>query len=311
MQYHIIGDIHGHADKLEELLRRLGYRLRDGVYVHDDAKAVFLGDFIDRGPQQRRVVDIVRPMVESGGALAVMGNHEFNAIAYHTCHPATKTPLRPHTEKNTAQHRAFLEEYGADRAGLREVIEWFMRLPLYLEVKDEGGHVLFRAVHACWHPPAIERMPQFLDESLVVRASTEGAQAYEDVEVLLKGPEISLPEGYGFNDKSGVRRTAIRVRWWETCAGANYQDIALLPDGEESKLPDMPVDGRGACFGYGGHEPPVFFGHYWLRGEPAPIASNLACLDYSAGAGGPLAAYCWRGDDGGRLREECFVTAGG
>ena len=33
--------------------------------------------------------------------------------------------------------------------------------------------------------------------------------------------------------------------------------------------------------GYGRNEPPVFFGHYWLTGRPAPIASNLACLNYS------------------------------
>ncbi|MEN8214746.1 MAG: metallophosphoesterase, partial [Pseudomonadota bacterium] len=59
-RYHIIGDIHGHADKLEELLLHLGYQNSSGVYRHADAKAVFLGDFIDRGSQHRRVIGIVR-----------------------------------------------------------------------------------------------------------------------------------------------------------------------------------------------------------------------------------------------------------
>ena len=85
--YHIIGDIHGHADKLEELLVHLSYENSSGVYQHPNAKVVFLGDFIDRGRKHQRVIEIVRDMVDQGHALAVMGNHEFNAIYYHTLHP--------------------------------------------------------------------------------------------------------------------------------------------------------------------------------------------------------------------------------
>src|SRR5262249_58643637 len=75
---------HGHADELVQLLRTLGYERAGGVYGHTDRRLIFLGDFIDRGPQIRRVLEIVRPMVEAGHALAVMGNHELNALAYHT-----------------------------------------------------------------------------------------------------------------------------------------------------------------------------------------------------------------------------------
>ena len=84
MGYDIIGDIHGHARTLEALLETLGYSLVDGAYRHPTRKVVFLGDFIDRGPSQRGVIRIVRPMIDGGHALAVMGNHEFNAIAYAT-----------------------------------------------------------------------------------------------------------------------------------------------------------------------------------------------------------------------------------
>ena len=47
-------------------------------------RAVFVGDLIDRGPAQLRILDIVKLMVDSGSAQVVMGNHEFNAIAYAT-----------------------------------------------------------------------------------------------------------------------------------------------------------------------------------------------------------------------------------
>jgi len=45
---------------------------------------VFVGDLIDRGIQQRDSVRIARSMVEAGAAQIVLGNHEFNAVAYST-----------------------------------------------------------------------------------------------------------------------------------------------------------------------------------------------------------------------------------
>src|SRR4051794_116693 len=85
--YDLIGDIHGHADELEQLLEGLGYHRHAGVYRHPERKVIFLGDFIDRGPKIRQVLEIVRPMLEEGHALAVMGNHELNALAFHTEDP--------------------------------------------------------------------------------------------------------------------------------------------------------------------------------------------------------------------------------
>jgi hypothetical protein len=48
--YDLIGDIHGHADALRRLLATLGYTRHQGGYRHSDRRAIFLGDFIDRGP---------------------------------------------------------------------------------------------------------------------------------------------------------------------------------------------------------------------------------------------------------------------
>ena len=88
MNYDIIGDIHGHADALKALLSDLGYAERERVWRHPDRQAVFLGDFIDRGPKQVETVGIVRRMVDAGAAQAVMGNHELNAIAWFTKDPS-------------------------------------------------------------------------------------------------------------------------------------------------------------------------------------------------------------------------------
>ena len=80
--YDVIGDIQGHFDKLIGLLSRMGYSEVGGVWRHPERTAVFVGDLIDRGPRQVGVVDLVRGMVEAGAAHCVMGNHEFNALAY-------------------------------------------------------------------------------------------------------------------------------------------------------------------------------------------------------------------------------------
>jgi len=107
--YDIIGDIHGQAGELEELLTKLGYGCIGGVYRHDTRQVIFLGDFIDRGPHQRRVLNLVRAMVADGTALAVMGNHEFNAIAFYTP-DGSGGHLRPRNEKNVHQHRVSTAE---------------------------------------------------------------------------------------------------------------------------------------------------------------------------------------------------------
>lgn len=123
--FDIIGDIHGHASALERLLIKLGYELRADGWQQAGRKVIFLGDFIDRGPEQAKTIEIARQMVENDHALAVMGNHEFNAIALTT--EDTSKPgefLRPHTQNNLRQHQAFLNEIRSGSHAHRKTIDW-------------------------------------------------------------------------------------------------------------------------------------------------------------------------------------------
>jgi serine/threonine protein phosphatase 1 len=63
-----IGDIHGRLDKLEELLARLPLREED--------RLVFLGDYVDRGPDSRGVIDRLIRVAEERNAVFLLGNHE-------------------------------------------------------------------------------------------------------------------------------------------------------------------------------------------------------------------------------------------
>jgi hypothetical protein len=308
MNYDIIGDIHGHADALQHLLRDLGYRETRGAWRHPDRQAIFVGDFIDRGPQQLATVDLVRRMIDSGTGRAVMGNHEFNAIAFYLPDPqAPGEYLRKHSSpkygsKNREQHKAFLNEAeGTPRH--KEVIDWFLTLPVFLDLPE------LRVVHACWHAAYLDYLKPHLTldgcltEAIMVPASREPDDEterdtleptiFKAVETLLKGIEVNLPAGKGFNDKDGHPRKRVRVRWWEDAA-SGFRDLAMLPDAERKALPDDPVPDY-ARIGYDGKRP-VFVGHYWLTGAPALLSETVACVDYSVAKGGRLVAYRWDGE---------------
>ena len=148
--YDLIGDIHGHAEELEQMLLKLGYIKTGGVYQHPNRQVIFLGDFIDRGPQIKEVLELVRPMVEKGFAKSVMGNHELNALAFHTADPRKQGEfLRPHSDKNIHQHSETLRQ--VDERTLRSHLQWFRTLPLFLDLGD------LRVVHACWDKAEMQK----------------------------------------------------------------------------------------------------------------------------------------------------------
>ncbi|MCY1260043.1 Bis(5'-nucleosyl)-tetraphosphatase, symmetrical [compost metagenome] len=309
MNYDIIGDVHGQAEKLRALLRRLGYQERSGVWQHPDRTAIFVGDFIDRGPYQLETVDIVRRMVEGGHALAVMGNHEFNAIAWYLKDPMQEGEfLRRHRgevgTKNRQQHAAFLAE-AEDTPRHRDAIDWFLTLPLWLDLPE------LRVIHACWHADYIADLEPLLgpenrlDDALVAAASRKGTVEYRAVEALLKGVEIALPAGSSFFDKDGIERHEARLRWWDAAA-LTYREAALVPRESRAYLTDEPIPG-GVRVGYAADKP-VFFGHYWLTGAPRPQAPRVACVDYSAGKKAePLVAYRYDGEP--ELDSRKFVSS--
>jgi hypothetical protein len=296
MPHDVIGDIHGHADKLSALLTQLGYRQRNGAWRHSDPDrtAIFVGDFIDRGPGQLAALATVRAMIDAGTAQAVMGNHEFNAVAWHT--PDDANPgqhLRKRSGKNQKQHQAFLSETEHDPALHRELVNWFLTLPLWLDLPG------IRVVHACWDPEQMAALaPRLrpgnkLDLALVAAASRPGAPEYEAVETLLKGPEVDLPPGHDFTDPGGHVRTRVRLRWWDASA-RTYRQAGIANGAVAAEFPDLPLPDQ-QMLGYAGDKP-VFFGHYWETGTPRPHSPRIACVDYSAGKGGPLVAYRWQGE---------------
>ncbi|MDA3881069.1 MAG: metallophosphoesterase, partial [Prolixibacteraceae bacterium] len=62
--YDIIGDLHGHYDLLVRLLKKMGYEADGNSFKHSKRKVIFTGDFINRGPEIRATVRLVKQMVD-------------------------------------------------------------------------------------------------------------------------------------------------------------------------------------------------------------------------------------------------------
>jgi hypothetical protein len=285
----LIGDIHGHADALQKLLKKLGYARQKGVYRHPERQAIFLGDFIDRGPQIRETLEIVRPMVDSGAALSVMGNHELNALAFHTAHPEKPGEhLRPHNEKNSHQHAETMRQVPADE--LASYLNWFRSLPLWLDLDG------LRVVHACWDEPRMATIAGPITDEFLYSACLPGGRLFDPVEAILKGKEVRLPPGATFRDKDGHKRSATRVKWYEPPESHTYRTYAMASEPIESDEP-LPDEVHEAAVPYPEHAQPVFVGHYWLSGSrPELLRQNVACVDWSVAKGGFLCAYRWDGE---------------
>ncbi|BBM82409.1 metallophosphoesterase family protein [Candidatus Uabimicrobium amorphum] len=70
MNCYVIGDIHGYANLLSQLVDLITPKIQKQDTI------VFLGDYIDRGPDSRGVVDIILQLRKHHNVICLKGNHE-------------------------------------------------------------------------------------------------------------------------------------------------------------------------------------------------------------------------------------------
>jgi len=295
MLINFIGDIHGYASELRALLAKLGYtHSKSKGWSQGEGQLVFLGDLIDRGPEQKETVEIVRELCQLRHAICLTGNHEFNAVGFVT--ERIDEPgkyVRSHTDNHIRQHQDFLDAYANDPHGYRETLDWFATLPLWFD----NDHA--RAVHACWNPGAQKDLAALLtdshspiDRSFYERTGITGSRHWEARETLLNGLEARLPDDVSFEDYYGITRRRIRVNWWAP-EQATFRDAAVIDETQRHIIPDPPMPDGSPTY----ERPLCFFGHYWMRGTPRIQHPQAICLDYSVALDdGALCAYQFRGE---------------
>lgn len=138
--FDIIGDIHGCADELEALLEKLGYAVswsgkNVSITPPVGRRAIFVGDLVDRGPRSPDVLRIVKHMVESGSAFAVVGNHDDKLKRY----------LSGKNVKQTHGLAETIDQFEGETAEFaKEMCDWLDSLISHF-VFDEGKLVVAHA----------------------------------------------------------------------------------------------------------------------------------------------------------------------
>jgi serine/threonine protein phosphatase 1 len=131
-----IGDIHGCFIQLDALLQKLAPTLDDHL--------IFLGDYVDRGPDSRRVLDCVRRLCRSHRVTALLGNHEEMMLAARDSHDKFSDWLLNGGD-------ATLRSYGGARGALRDVPadHWAFLQSGLVEYLETTTHIF---VHASAYP---------------------------------------------------------------------------------------------------------------------------------------------------------------
>ncbi|MBK6953804.1 MAG: metallophosphoesterase [Crocinitomicaceae bacterium] len=120
---------------MEILLQKLGYKRESGVYSHPVRKVAFVGDFIDRGPKIRETLHIVKDMCDAKNAIAIMGNHEYNAICFHTPHTQKGGFFRDHNLKEIEQHMKPYDSLSILIRSGQTFLKWFKHCRYFLRMK--------------------------------------------------------------------------------------------------------------------------------------------------------------------------------
>lgn len=249
----VIGDLHGHAEQLHQLLDKLDYAEGNGFRHPDGRRAVFTGDFINRGSDDGEVLRVVRTMMESGAALAVLGNHEFHLLETILLEGEDIEPpeeCRPH-------------------------LDWLRSLPLSLETDA------LRVVHATWHPPSLKVVAgrTCQDENFLRASAAKGTPEHKAAQILLRGIKVPFPRDKTYRDRFGVARNKARIRWWLDPTGKSYADLLFPSYAGAPEYIGPPASSLMDVVPYSKKEKPVFLGHYCLPPSEPKTHGNVACVD--------------------------------
>ncbi|MBK5194348.1 MAG: metallophosphoesterase [Flavobacteriaceae bacterium] len=302
--YDIIGDVHGHADQLKSLLKKMGYQLVDDCYSHPTRKAVFVGDFINRGPKIRETLILIRKMVEKESAYAILGNHELYAVLYYLRDIEGKY-YKKRIPKYQLQINQTLEEFAPHKAELKSHLKWLRTLPIFLDFGD------IRIIHACWDDENVKLLKDTitgpkLKKTILREIALNVTEFSRSFWESCKGLDFQLPKDLLIFDDEGRPHRSFRMKWWDTPKGKTFKDISLESrfDLPAYIIPSEIIQQRKP---YPKNDPIVFFGHYCLKQCCGILEENLCCVDSCVTRTGKLLAYRWDGEK--KLNKMNFIIS--
>jgi bis(5'-nucleosyl)-tetraphosphatase (symmetrical) len=249
MQPIFIGDVQGCAEELRELLGRAHER-------HPGFEAWWVGDLVNRGPDNLGALRLVRKLVDAGRGHYVLGNHELALLMT----AAGLRELRP------------LDSFGdvlgaSDAAGW---LEWLRRRPLL--VRGQLGSQRFALLHAAAHPDwSLDELEQRVRR---IEARLAAPDRREAIQLLAADP-ASDPDRELLGRITQCRSVTRAGRW-----------SPEVPGGE--------LEAWHARWSARGHDYCVVYGHWALQGlHVAPRLRGLdtGCVHHGRGRDGLLTAW--------------------
>jgi len=213
VSFHIVGDVHGRADTLEELLGLLGYTRPNPSsdpylwLAPPGFQLVSVGDLVDRGFESLRVLRIFMRMVDEGQAQVVMGNHEVRYLHLVRYLLGEEPELGPLPLSRIV---SFAELLTLSRNELALVCEFLLGLPRFL-LLDDGRCIIS---HARWEERFSQLAGDALDSACCFGRTGDGWPEADNTFV----PPKSICESGVTRWESGARLHA-RARWATNWSG--------------------------------------------------------------------------------------------
>jgi hypothetical protein len=233
-------------------------------------------------------------MVDNGNGLAILGNHELNALILNL-KDKNGVPVIQSPRKGLLSVFKSHREFSLKEEEWQDYLTWMRNLPLFLELDN------LRIVHACWSNEAINFLKENLTSGKLKRKVVKNLykkpndQISKYIWLITKGVYFTLPYDLRIRNNRGISPQSFRTRWWEDPRTKTFKQVSF-----ESKyeMPDytIPEQILPEYYIYDSNEPPLFFGHYCRQNGPFIIQPNICCIDSCVANHKILTAYRWDGE---------------
>ncbi len=212
--HYVIGDVHGCYEEMMALLHKI--ESQDSM-----AKYIFVGDFIDRGPQVWKTLTWMMEHIRVGGKYqSVVGNHEFMIEEWYRDEflpwwqetNGTDIAYFPTTDYDFS--RRLRENVRVCPENIEPIVTFFQSMPYTIEIELKRG-IRYHIVHG-WLPPESLAYGRKREYAVWERRYTGN---YESEDVIIHGHTPTFLRDYQMVEshemqwpgRIGYRKNAINV----------------------------------------------------------------------------------------------------
>lgn len=278
-----VGDIHGNYHKFSQLLKLLGYEWNNELKTfthHENRKLCILGDFINVGLENGKVLETLYSMQQQNQIYIIAGNHEYFLALLYIKTYNNKSAFWYYMQRN---YFTLYQEFTNKRELFYQYLDWICELPIFIEF----GHV--KAIHGMWDDSIIHKIRGINTVGNIIKIAATQNDLKDAVNRLLIGII------HKYRPQSDANTIFFRYRWWDYDKNLPLQNM-FIHKSETFPLEELQhVDLNSIKTHIDNYV--IFFGHYNLQGYPYLTHPLRCCLDFGGAKGGFLTAYRWDGED--------------